>query len=73
MAIYAFKKKYLDIYNKYMFLKPANSDMEIALKQNLKMSPENSYTAETGKWKNHFLKATRITRPWGELPHLKTQ
>ena len=32
-----------------MFLKPANSDMEIALKQNLKMSPENSYTAETGK------------------------
>ena len=43
-----------------MFLKPANSDMEMALK-NQKMSPEKkSYTAETRNWK------IRIIRP---LPH----
>ena len=44
-------------------LNPANSDMDNGFKK-LEMSPEkNSYTAETGNWKRHFLKGTRITRP----------
>ena len=46
-----------------MFLKPAISDMETALIKKIQMSPEkNSYSAETGNWKRHFLKGTRITR-----------
>ena len=47
-----------------MFLKPANSEMKNGFSNNSTMSPEkNSYTAETGKWKRHFLKGTRITQP----------
>ena len=43
-----------------MFLKPANSDMENDFFFNVPL--KNSYTAETGNWKRHFLKGTRIAR-----------
>ena len=51
-----------------MSFKPANSDMDFFVLFLIKNIPcKNSYTSETGNWKRHFLKGTRITR----LPHLK--
>ena len=58
-----------------MFLKPGNSDMENikALQIDSKLSPEkiHIHTTETGNWKIHFLKDTRITRPKGWIASLK--
>ena len=63
---YAIFVLYIDI---NMFLKPENSDMENGFKKNVPR--KNSYTAETGTWKRHFLKGTRITRPEGWFTSLK--
>ena len=48
-----------------MYLKPANSDMEMAFKNFKNVPCKYSYTAGTGNWNIHFLKGTRITWPWG--------
>ena len=49
-----------------MFLKQANSDKENCIKKF-----KNSFTAETGNWKRHLLKVTRIARPWEWIALLK--
>ena len=46
-----------------MFLKPENFDMENGIQKIKKYPLKNSYTAETGNWKRHFSKGSRITRP----------
>ena len=46
------------------FLKSANSDTENSFFKNSKMSPEKIYTAATRNRKGHFLRCTRISRPY---------
>ena len=55
------------------FLNQQSPTWKMAVEIISKISPEKKfiYNAETEIWKRHFLKATRITRPWGGIPHLK--